>query len=295
MKKIIISVLAASSLVMAADEAQIKQEIADVQAQMKKLNENLKTLQAQLPKKVLIKKDSEFITHTELGYITTSGNTQTDTFNIDTKIKKNWDLHAFTLSFLMQYATENDIESKNKFLTELEYDYAFTDRVSFGYLVGYKDDKFSGFDYQLYTGPSAKYKVIKTDAHKLSVEGNILYSVDSIQDSYKDGSGNIVNYPFPAGSINQNDGHTDSYASYRFKGTYNWQMLENLKFEQTLSYRSEFADTQNYFVYSKTALSSKLSDIFSAGISYQADYTNKSALGKTGTDKIVTINLIADY
>lgn len=261
MKKIILASVLASSLLLAAD----------------------------------VPKESEFITHTELGYISTSGNTNTDTFNLDSNVKKNWGLHAFTLSALMQYSTQNDTENKNKLLVELEYDYNFTDKISFGYLLGYKDDKFSGFDYQLYTGPGAKYKAIKTKTQKLSLEGNILYSNDKIEDTYKDALGNVVSYPFPTGSINQNDGDSDSYISYRAKAIYNLQVLENLKYAQTLSYRSKLSDSSNYFVYSKSAFSSKISDTFSAGFSYQVDYVNEPAAGKTSTDKTISFNLIADY
>ncbi|MCF6309266.1 MAG: DUF481 domain-containing protein [Sulfurimonas sp.] len=279
MKRIILSTLVASSLLMAANEAEIKQEISDVEAQIKALNANLKKLKSTLPKKVA-KKDSaqsEFVTHTELGYISTSGNTNTDTFNLDTKVKKNWGPHVFTFSLLKQYGTENEIETKNKLLTELEYDYDFTDRLSFGYLVGYKDDKFSGYDYQFYTGPGVKYKAVKTDKHLLSLEGNILYAIDAIEDTAL------------------KNGNTKSYASYRTKVVYDWQILDNLKFNQELSYRSEFSNTKNYFIYSKTLLSSKISDIFSAGISQQIDYMNQPADGKTGTDRTFTFNLIADY
>jgi putative salt-induced outer membrane protein len=282
-----------SSLIMAAERTQIINEMADVKADIKALNDRLKELHSQLPKEQ--EEEQSFITHTELGYISTSGNTNTETFNIDAKVKKNWTKHALELSLLMQYGSENDIENKNRFLLELGYDYKFTKRFAFNYLTGYKEDKFSGYNYQFYTGPGAKYKAIKTDNHNLSLEGNILYSVDSIEDTYHDGSGNPVVYPYPAGSVSNNDGVNDNYISYRAKTVYSWQVFNNLKFNQELSYRSEFSDAENYFVYSKTALSSKLSDIFSAGIGYQVDYMNKAAVGKTSTDKTLTFNLIVDY
>lgn len=297
MNRLVLISLITASFLNASNEAEVKQEIADTKAKIKELNRSLEKLKGDLQvlKTKLPKKPSEFITHTELGYISTSGNTDTETFNIDANVKKNWGPHIAELSFLMQYGTKNDIEDKNKLLTELEYDYEFTKRFSFNYLVGYKDDKFSGFDYQFYTGPGAKYKLIKTSSQNLSLDGNILYSSDKIEDTYTDGSGNIVSYPLPAGSISQNNGYTDSYASYRLKAVYAWQILKNLKFNQKLSYRSEFSDSKNYFAYSKTALSSKISDIFSAGISYQFDYTNLPATGKTSSDKTLTFNLIADY
>ncbi|MDA7817928.1 DUF481 domain-containing protein [Sulfurimonas sp.] len=297
MRKIILALLVTSSIVMAADEAQIKQNISDVKAQIAALNKNLALLEAQLPvaKKVETKKDNSFITHTELGYIATSGNTNTDTFNIDAKAKKKWNKHSLEIALLMQYGTENDVENKNRILTELSYGYELSEKFTFDYLFGYKIDKFSGYESQMYTGPGMKYKAIKSDTQNLSLEGSILYSMDITEDTYHDGSGNPVSYPYPAGAISNNDGSTKSYGAYRAKVIYDWQLLKNLKFGQELSYRSEFSDAENYFAYSKSSLSSKLSDIFSAGISYQADYINQPADGKTSTDKTFTFNLIVDY
>ena len=263
-KKILLSAVVASSLVMAAEPD--------------------------------LKKDDTLVTHTELGYIETQGNTQTKTFNLEAKAKKGWEKHILHLLFDGQYASDKNIENKNKFYTELEYDYEFTDRFAFDYLVGYKQDKFSAFDSQFYTGPGAKYKAIISKKHNLSLEGNILYSVDEISDIEYDAAGNVINYPNPNKTTVASvvKGKSDDYAAFRAKAVYGWQMLENLKFDQELSYRSSFEDTDKYFVYSKSALSSKISDIFSAGISYKVDYVNEAG-EKDNTDTTLTLNLIMDY
>ena len=260
-KKIILSAVVASSLVMAAEPD--------------------------------LKKDDAFVTHTELGYIETQGNTETKTFNLDAKATKAWGKHIFGLTFDGQYASDKDIETKNKYFIELEYDYEFTDRFAFAYLVGYKQDKFSAFDSQFYTGPGAKYKAIVSEKHNLSVEGNILYSMDEIMEE-RTLLGEVVNYPYPAGSIVSKPAETDNYSAYRAKAVYSWQMLENLKFDQELSYRGSFEDSNKYFVYSKSALSSKISDMFSAGLSYKVDYVNEAG-EKENTDTTITANLIIDY
>lgn len=291
MYKIAVVLSLIASCAMAANKEDIKDEIRDTKERIAKLNENLKHLEESLPKDRYL-----FNAHAELGYTANSGNTDTEAFNVDAKINNNWDLHSLEILMLIQYGTQNDRENTNKFLSELLYDYRLTDRFSLNYLAGYKDDKFSGFNYQFYTGPGAKYITIKTDFHDLTVDGNLLYSKDEIGDSYEDATGTTVNYPYPPGSISRNDGYTRAYAAYRLKGVYNMQVLENLKFHQTLSYRSEFSDIENYFFYSKTGFSTKLSNIFSAGVCYQIDYINLPAFeGKTSTDKIFTFNLIADY
>ncbi len=264
MKKIILSALVASSLVMAS-EAEVK-------------------------------KESALVTHTELGYIQTSGNTETKTFNLDAKAKKSWNKHIFGLIFDGQYADDDGKETKNKFVTELEYDYEFTDRFSFNYLLGYKSDKFSGLEYQAYTGPGLAYKAIVSDTHNLELSGNILYSMDSYEDVYHDADGEIINYPnSTSGATLATEAYDDDYTGYRVKGVYGWQIIENLKFDQELSMRGSFEESDNYFVFSKTALSTKISDMFSAGISYKVDYANVPAEGKESTDTTLTANLIIDY
>jgi len=242
------------------------------------------------------KKDDALVTHTELGYIETQGNTKTQTFNLDAKLKKGWGANIFTLTFDGQYAADKQIETKNKYLMELEYDYEITDRLAFNYLAGYKADKFSGFTYQFYTGPGAKYKAIVSDKHNLSIDGNFLYAKDSYDAVYTDSTGSIISYPTStAGATVSQQSYDDQYASYRLKAVYNWQMLENLKFDQELSWRGSFETTNKYFIFSKSAFTSKLSDMFSAGISYKVDYAQIPATGKEDTDTTFTANLIIDY
>jgi len=261
LKKIILSALVASSLVMANEPD--------------------------------LKKDDMLVTHTELGYIKTDGNTETQTFNLDAKAQKGWGRHIFHFAFDGQYADDAGVETKNKYFVELEYDYEVTDRFAWDYLVGYKSDKFSAYNYQSYTGPGAKYKAIVSEKHNLSVEGNILYSMDEVMEE-RTLTGDVVSYPYPTGSTVSRPSFSDDYTSYRAKGVYTWQMLENLKFEQEASYRASFEDADKYFVFSKTAFSSKISDIFSAGISYKVDYVNEAG-DKENTDTTLTLNLIMDY
>jgi putative salt-induced outer membrane protein len=298
LKKIIVTSLVVSTLLLAAQtptpktQEEVKAEISRLQTQLNSLKTQMKSF------KVVVAPKEELKTHTELGYIGTTGNTNTSTFNLESKLERNWGKHEGALAFDGQYADDKGVESKNKFFVELEYDYAFTDRFAFGYLVGYKQDKFSAFDYQAYTGPGAKYKVIVSPKHNLSLEGNILYSVDEYSSvEYADtAKTTVIPYPNAANTpiLATDPSFSNDYTAYRAKGVYTWQMFSNLKFNQELSYRGSFENANRYFVYSKSALTSKLSDIFSAGISYKVDYVNEAGDSKN-TDTTLTANLIVDY
>jgi len=272
LKKIVLSVFVSASLLLSAEitpeQQKIQDDIAKTKDEIATLDAKVKKLQSQLPA------DESLKTHAELGYIKTDGNTKTDTFNVNLKMEKPFGKHKLTYLFDAQYASDQDKSTKNKFTTELEYFYALTDRLSVTYLIGYKRDKFSGFDYQAYTGPGMEYKVIKLPKHELDLSLNALYSVDKLDTI---------------------DSQTDDYAAYRAKALYGWQILDNLKFTQEVSYRGSFEDADVYFVYAKSALFAKISDIFSAGASYQVDYSNNPPSGKEYTDETFTINLIADF
>jgi len=219
------------------------------------------------------KNPDALVTHTELGYMQTDGNTQTKNFSLDSMIKKAWGKHHTSLELSGQYGSADSKMNKKQYLIEGNYDYAFTKYFAFNYLIGYKSDIYSGFDYQIYTGPGAKYQAIKNDKQELSFTANILYSEDKYH---------------PAGN-------TNDYSGYRAEGAYKLNVKKDLTFIQKLSIRGDFDKSDNYFATSKTALISKLSDIFSAGLSYKVNYVNIPAAGKDTTDTTLTANLIMDY
>ena len=275
MEKITLSLVLASSLMMAADVAvdqgKLAADITAAKAAKKSAEDNLKALQAQLPQ------DQEIKTHIKLGYIKTDGNTNTETFSLDGSFKKAWGKNSGSIIFDGQYGNADNIETKNKYFVELEYDYLFTDTLSFTYVVGYKNDKFSSYDYQAYTGPGIKWATYKSDRQKLDLEGAILYSQDVLR------------------SVTPPVDDTNTYSSYQAKLAYELNIFDNLKFNQGVSYRSSFEDSNNYFIFSNSSLSSKISDIFSAGISYKIDYTNEVAPGIEQQDNTLAAFISLDY
>ncbi len=241
------------------------------------------------------------VTHTEFGYVRNQGNTDDSTMTFDGKFQKDWDKHRTTTTLTGQLGREDNIASKNRWLLETQYDYKFSEYFAFNYILGYKRDKFTSFDYQLYTGPGAKYIALHSKTQTLSISFNGLYALDAKSDIYSsDGTndGIIVKYPdSPTAGDSKipGSGVDENYYGYRFGLEYSLQVVTNLKFIQEFKYRNSFEDTQNYFLYSKSGLSSKISDNLSAGISYSYDYVNTPEAGDENYDSVLTANLIIDY
>lgn len=221
---------------------------------------------------LLSARENSFVAKTELGYIRTDGNTNTEAFNFDSKAKRKWEWHSLNLEMDAQVARSNHSQTASRVAGELNYDYEYSDDFSYGYLAGYKRDKFSGYDYQFYTGPDVKYKAIHSDKENLSLELALLYAQEKLE-----------------------VGGGDEYVGYRLRGVYDRKLLDTLKFEEDFSFRNSFEDFQNYFIVSKTSLVNRLTDVISAGLTYRVDHSNIVPNGREKTDATFMVNLILNY
>ena len=234
----------------------------------------------------------EMTTHAELSYANTDGNTESQ--DVAANLKMNIPFYSNAVRFVGNVLySENtsydengtfvdDLRTKNRWDAELNYDYNFNDTIAFNYIAGTKGDEFSTFVYQSYTGPGAIYTPLKTETQELKFQGNVLYMWDHVRED--------------TSAVPVVPKHVHEYAGYQLSLDYVYNFTKSSKFTQYLMYRSEFEDATNYFVKSKTALESKMSDIFSLGMSYTADYTNNKANDvRSYTDRVFLASVIADF
>jgi len=270
------AVIAAVCSAAETDVETLKVQIADRESEVEALKKELAAAMGPEPEPLK--------THAELGYIKTNGNTETESFSANLKIEKAFGDHLLRFDAEGYYSKEDEKETKNRWKAVGNYDYPETSSFMFNYMAGYEEDKFSGFDSQFYTGPGIKWKAIEPPAHQLNLQANILYSSDDIADSIDPDTNATIK------------GETHDYAAFQAKLDYNWQISEDWKFIQIASYRAELEEMgDNYFINSKTAVESKISDIFSMGISYTVDYKNDAPADKEKTDSTFLISLIMDY
>jgi len=186
--------------------------------------------------------------------------------------EKSWAPHKLALDLEAYYAENDGEETKNNWFAELNYYYQISKRLSFNYLIGYRDDKFSGYDYQFYTGPGVGYLAYQDSKQKLFLEGNLLYEIDKFE-----------------------NGDDDSYLAGRAGLLYEYKFNENLKFVEDASIRARLDDFGTYFVYSKTSLYSKMTDRLSLGVSYKVNYQSEPPADKKSTDTTFMVSLVVDW
>ena len=234
----------------------------------------------------LFAESTPLVTHSELSYVNTTGNSETQSFALNSKAKKSVGAHTFSLAADALYSeakqqidanTSKTIMTKNKWFVTGDYAYSFSSVIAIDYYINNKADRFSGYDNQFSTGPGLIVHAYTSKTQALSIKANALYSRDDIT---KTGA---ADYRSPK-----------EYGALFAALSYEWKILENLKVSENTTYKRDASNADAYFVTSKTALENKISDVFSLGASYNVDYVNQKE-AEYYTDNTFLLSLIIDY
>ena len=203
-----------------------------------------------------------------LGFVNTSGNTNTETltfkFDIAYEIER-WkhEAHLETLK-----TSTNDITTADRKLLTAQSNYKFRPLDYFWGNFSYEDDRFTGFEYQAVLSLGYGRKLINTDKHKLDAEigpGYRNFKVEGAPSS-------------------------DDEALLRAVGKYKWLISKFSEFTQDLI--GNFGEDQTEWR-SITALRTSIYDNLALRISYNVRYLDKVPPGNVNYDR--TTNITLDY
>jgi putative salt-induced outer membrane protein len=120
---------------------------------------------------------------TELSYVTTSGNTDTQTLSGKLEAKKKGEIYRHTLRGSVLRAEDRGEEKANKWLLEGRSERVLKGELFAFLTASYLQDKFSGYDYRVGAGPGLGYGFIKTKEHELQGLISVLYSRDKFSEA----------------------------------------------------------------------------------------------------------------
>lgn len=213
-------------------------------------------------------KTSPWTTTAGLGFVNTSGNTNTDslTFKFDTAYEiEKWkhEAHLETLK-----ASTDDVTTADRKLFTAQTNYKFRPQDYFWGNFSYEDDRFTGFDYQAILSLGYGRKLIDSEKHKLDFE---------IGPGYR--KFKVIEPP-----------QTDDEALLRTVGKYKWIISQYSEFTQDLI--GNFGEDQTEWR-SITALRTSIHDNLALRLAYNVRYLDKVPAGNESYDRTTTITL--DY
>lgn len=208
----------------------------------------------------------------ELGYVQTSGNSETSNVNAKLKLVKeteNWK-HEANFSGLGSSSEDQDTgvekTTAEKYRGELKSDRKLDER-SFLYVIStYEKDRFGAFDYEVTAGVGYGYKVIADESMNLQLEA---------------GPG----YRFNAG---KDGGPDQEEATLRLAEKFDWKFSETAELNQYIV--SEGGD-DNTITTAGISVTSKLTGSLALKVGINAKYIDEVPAGTERTDTETFANI----
>lgn len=221
-----------------------------------------------------------------LGYLASSGNTDTTAFNFSGEV--NYDINKWHNNLLGRaiLKTDNNESTAESYKAAYQLKYDLSERNYLFGLLDYNNDRFSSYDQQTFQFVGAGRRFIMTEKHQLNAE----LAIGASQSDFRDCNAEDVlagacligppqTPPF---------GTSTSEVNYRISGDYTWQISENASFVQNLSVN---IGSSNTYTESLTELRAGILGDIALVLSYTIKNNSDVAPGTDKTDTYTAISL----
>jgi putative salt-induced outer membrane protein YdiY len=212
--------------------------------------------------------------NTELGFIQTTGNSDTQSFNGKFNIVR--DLQPLKTAFKFDALTseEDGNASKEKYLSEFKLDYSLGKFDYFTSLLSYEDDRFSGYEYQSTLSLGYGYRAWNDEQGELDLEVGPGYRRNALE------------------IRNEHGEKVEEEAVGRLALNLKVKISENAKFVEVFTIEAGESST----VYkSDMGLQSTLIGALAMKINYQVKHTDKVPEGTENTDSTIGVTLVYSF
>lgn len=210
----------------------------------------------------------------ELGYVSTSGNTETS--SIKTRADAVWEVEKWrdTTHFESLNLEEDSERSAERYYITHKTDYKFTD-ISYAFAFqSFDKDRFSGYDWQATASFGYGRRVLKTDTMQLDLEAGPGYRVSRLEEEDEDGD------------IEENE------AILRLYGKYSWKVSESAVFEEELSIETGSDKT---ITKSVTSLKTTIVGQLAMKLSYTIKYTSDVPVDTEEKDTETAVTILYEF
>ncbi len=205
----------------------------------------------------------------ELGFISTSGNTATQTLNAKLKLSNEREKWKHTAIAEGIRALDKNVVTAERYILSGKTDYKFSEVSYIFGLLKYEDDRFSGYHYQANLIAGYGHKLIKSDRINLAVEvgGGVRRSETLTNTTSNEG---IVYGAMDLG----------------------WKVSESAGFNEKLTVESGADSTVTKSV---TGLKAKINSSLASKITYTIRHVSKVPVGVEKTDREMAITLVYSF
>lgn len=212
------------------------------------------------------KKELSWHAAAELGFIKTSGNTETETLNAKFGAETSYLLWTHKLQLEALKSAADDLRSAEKYRAEAQSDYALSDTsYAFG-LANWENDNFNGLNYQAAAVIGYGFKALDTDTLKLNLEVAPGYRITEDENN-----------------------NTEEDAIVRLAEIFAWKISETSTLDQSLKVETGDSNTETRF---GLALTNQINGSLSMKVGYNITHNSDVPAGTDKTDRETAITLV---
>ena len=216
-----------------------------------------------------LKPESLWKASAEIGYVSTSGNTNTETLNAKAMVSTDREQWRHKVEVTALNASDEDVTTAEKYTVEGQSDYKLKDPNYLFGNIAYENDKFSGYQYRVTESIGYGRRVIKQTDLTLDLEI---------------GPG--------ARQSKLDNGDTESESLLRGAAKLNWTISKTSQFSEVLTVEAGDDATVSKSV---TGLSSQINGSLSMKFTYTYKHTSEVPVAVDDTDTETAFTLVYSF
>jgi putative salt-induced outer membrane protein YdiY len=207
--------------------------------------------------------------HINAGLSSTSGNTESKKYYLDTEAVARTRDNRYTLGARAAYTEDHEVETESNWIGYMKFDH-FVSKKWYAYANGdFENDKFKDIRLRSTLGLGSGYQFFESETTNLSLEGGLTY----------------VNTDFLIGA-------DDDYPAARWALKFDHTLFKTkLQFFHMHEAYVGIEDVEKAFVRSQTGLRLPLYKNLNTTVQYNVDWDNNPTEGRVRTDKALLLTL----
>ena len=200
-----------------------------------------------------------------LGYLSTTGNTETESMNVNFEMGWNYEPWAHRFSGLAVRSSTSDVTTAEAYGLNWKTDYAINETSYWYGLVAWNKDEFSAYEQQIREALGYGRRFIDTERHELSGEVGLGMRQADLR-----------------------DGTEQDKAILRLSGEYTWLISETSRFNQTLAIED---GSDNTYLEATSSLSADIMESLAIVVSYTIRSNSDVLPGTEETDTFTSVSI----
>jgi putative salt-induced outer membrane protein YdiY len=208
-----------------------------------------------------------------LAYLSTSGNSDTETFGLDFKLEREPDPWGLAAEASFNRAEDEGTKTAERYFAAVRGRRALNDRWEYFAGLNGERDRFAGIDLRAIAETGVLYRALDGDKHRLLFDGGLTWTDEDRVEPEPD---------------------VDSLGGLAGL-SYEWKISETASLTQRLVFYPNFDESDDWRLNSDTGLVADITGLLAVKLGYEVRYRNRPIGLNDDTDTTTKVSLVVKF